>query len=64
MTTAAAPWSWTPTPTGYDATDGRARLVRDGKRWTLELPDGRSFPLPRRASFDHAEGVLAREGTH
>lgn len=56
-------WSWTPVEGGYRATDGRASLakVAGTKKWVLSLRDGRQFPLPRRASFDHAEQILARE---
>jgi hypothetical protein len=58
-----ATWTWLKTSTGYEANDGRARMVRefgprDGKRCFLVLADGRRLELPRRATFDHAEGIL------
>lgn len=55
-------WTWNDTEHGYVASDGRAELRKvKGKAWVLILRDGREFPLPRRASFDHAEAILQRE---
>jgi hypothetical protein len=41
--------------------DGTARLAKVGRTWTLSLGT-RSADLPRRASFDHAEGQLVAWG--
>lgn len=52
--------TWNATPEGYERSDGAARLVRGARKsWSLVLPDGRAFALPKRASFDHADGVMA-----
>lgn len=57
-----AAYTWKKTEEGYRASDGRARLVRRGKAWVLITRGGAEHALPRRASFDHAEGLIARLG--
>lgn len=58
-----ATWTWNATATGYAASDGRAELVQVGrKEWKLVLRNGTEFAMPRRASFDHAERILALHG--
>lgn len=52
--------SWTKTSTGYEALDGRAIVARTGKTWTLTL-DNVAYDLGHKASFDHAEAIIAKE---
>jgi hypothetical protein len=42
----------------YSGPDG-SRLVREGKRWSLQV-DGRTIDLGKKATFDHAERALAQ----
>lgn len=59
----AASFTWKQQPGGgYAASDGRAKLEKSGKKWTLVLRDGSRHSLPRKASFDHAERAMARLG--
>jgi hypothetical protein len=60
---ATATWTWLETATGYAASDGRGQLVRVGRKaWKLVLRNGTELAMPRRASFDHAEHLLAQHG--
>ena len=59
---------WKKTADGYEmmTTKGLAKLFtkkgkRGGKKWFIEV-DGKETALGRRASFDHAEGVLVSMG--
>lgn len=59
----AAP-KWTPTKDGYVFSRFGARAVRrvtkrGRAQWFLIL-DGKEHDLGRRASFDHAEGIIAQ----
>lgn len=58
----AAP-NWKKTAGGYEIQTqiGVASLSKKGAKWILTL-DGESVVLPRRASFDHAEGILRELG--
>lgn len=52
--------NWKKVGDGYSRTlpDGRtATLSKEGKKWSLEF-EGQTHELPRRASFDHADGML------
>jgi len=59
---------WKKTPDGYEmeTTKGLAKIFykkgkRGGKKWFMSL-DGKEYAFGRRASFDHAEGVLVKVG--
>jgi hypothetical protein len=54
---------WKKTADGYewDTSKGMARLFKKGKAWYLSF-GGEEVKLPRRASFDHAEGILKELG--
>lgn len=55
------PLTWNATPEGYERSDAAARLVRGPKKtWRLVLANGAEHPLPRRASFDHADALMGR----
>jgi len=49
--------SWEKTSAGYRL--GGHTLTRSGRVWKLTLADGSEHVLGRRASFDHAEAVIA-----
>jgi len=59
--------SWKKTPDGYEMKTkmGVAKLTKQGTKinspWVLSLGD-ESVKLPRKASFDHAEGILKELG--
>lgn len=53
--------SWTKSLHGYAIAAIGATLTKDGKRWVLCV-QGERHTLPRRASFDHAETILAEKG--
>jgi len=58
----AAP-EWKKTESGYEmkTSMGDAVLSKKGAKWYLSLDD-ETVELPRRASFDHAEGILKELG--
>ena len=58
----AAP-EWKKTAIGYEMKTkmGLAVLSKNGAKWILSLGN-ESVELPRRASFDHAEGILQELG--
>lgn len=35
------------------------KKVKRSKKWFLDYK-GKTYPLPKKASFDHAEGILAK----
>ena len=49
---------WAKVATGY--TWRGHRLERDGRLWTLTLANGERHELGKRASFDHAEGIISQ----
>lgn len=52
--------TWNSTAEGYERSDKAARLVRGPKKaWRLVLASGAEHALPRRASFDHADALMA-----
>lgn len=55
---------WTKTAKGYKAitTGGTARLEKVEREWSLVMEGWDAMALGRRASFDHAEGEIARRG--
>lgn len=57
------PYTWEKTADGYRASDGRAELIKSGKTWKMKWHDGRTFDMPKRASFDHAESIMGRLAT-
>lgn len=46
----------------FSASDGRAKLEKNGKNWTLVMRDGSRHSLGKKASFDKAEQAMARLG--
>lgn len=55
--------TWKKTADGYEIRTklGQATLSKKGKKWILSV-GGESVELGRRASFDHAEGILVKLG--
>ncbi len=49
--------TWKKTDKGYTAMDGRVKVEREGKVWMLRI-DKQSYRLGKRATLDHAEGVI------
>lgn len=54
---------WKKTATGYEmeTTKGKAVLFKRGREWFISI-GGKETSLGKRASFDHAEGVLQDMG--
>jgi hypothetical protein len=55
--------TWTKHEKGYtiEHKGQKAELVRDGKEWSIKH-NGKKHSMPKRATFDHAEGALTALG--
>lgn len=56
----ALSYTWKPTSDGFRTSDGRAELIKRGSKWVLVMRDGTVYDMPKKPSFDHAEGYMVR----